>query len=448
MKQWLNELRRLSALSIPVVLSQLGVMLLFVVDSMMVGHYDVDALAAAYLGGTCIGSTRMFGMGVVFGIEPLVSQAHGARDARKAGDALQQGLIVALIVSVPTIALWCFTEEFLLLAGQSSELARAAESYVLIQAPAVPVFYAVMALRGYLQCRGIMYPITTIIFTANVLNVFLNWVLIFGNLGAPQLGLNGAALATCCVEVFTLIVLAVWIVRGELYKGGWAGWRRDAIAPKRLANVFRLGVPIGLQIGLEGWAFQISTLGAGLLGTTELASHSIVLNLASLSFMVPLGMSIATATRVGNHIGAEKLIDAQRAAWTALSLGGAVMICSASVFIIGREVLPLFYTTDTAVVSLAASIFPIAAAFQLFDGVQVVGSGILRGMGRTRPAAAFNLLGYYVLALPLGWMIATKLGAGLAGIWWGLCIGLGVVATMLVLWIGYRGPTRAFGRAS
>ena len=422
-------------------------MLLFVVDSTMVGHYDVDALAAAYLGGTCISSTRMVGMGVVFGIEPLVSQAHGAGDARKAGEALQQGLVVALVLSVPTILLWCFTEEFLLLAGQSPALARAAESYVLIQAPAVPFFYAVTALRGYLQCRGIMYPITMIMLAANLLNVLLNWLLIFGNCGAPELGLNGAAVATCCVEVFTLAALVVWIVRGELYKGGWVGWQREAIRPKRLMNVFRLGVPIGLQVGLEGWAFQISTLCAGLLGTTELASHSIVLNLASLSFMVPLGISIATVTRVGNHIGARKFIDAQRAAWAALSLGGAVMICSASVFIVGREVLPLLYTKDPAVLSLAASIFPIAAAFQLFDGVQVVGAGILRGMGRTRPAAAFNFVGYYVLALPLGGLLAMKLGVGLAGIWWGLCVGLCVVAILLVCWIAYRGPARAFLRA-
>jgi len=190
----------------------------------------------------------------------------------------------------------------------------------------------------------------------------------------------------------------------------------------------------------EMWAFQIVSLWSGLLGEIELAAHSFVLNLASLSFMVPLGVSLAAVTRVGNLIGAGKPQDAQRAAWVALAMGTAVMAISAIGFVLGRDLLPGLYTDDLEVARLAAAVLPVAAAFQLVDGTQVVGSGILRGMGKTRPAAFMHLFGFYGLALPLGWWLTFREGRGLAGLWWGLALGLAAVAVLMVAWIARRGP--------
>ena len=195
-----------------------------------------------------------------------------------------------------------------------------------------------------------------------------------------------------------------------------------------------------MQYALESWAFQIATLFAGRLNEESLAAHTIMLNLASLSFMLPMGISLGAATHVGNLIGAGQLARAQRAAHVALGLGGLVMILSAAIFVGLRWVLPRVYTEDVAVIALAAAILPIGAASQLFDGVQVVGGGILRGMGNTVPAAVINLVGYYALALPLAAWLAFETSLGLGGIWWGLAAGLAVVSVALVAWVVRRGP--------
>jgi MATE family multidrug resistance protein len=195
-----------------------------------------------------------------------------------------------------------------------------------------------------------------------------------------------------------------------------------------------------MQVSLEMWAFSGAALIAGRLGAVSLAAHTIALNLAALAFMLPLGIAQGAATRVGNLIGAREPDAAQRAAWVSIGMGAGVMTLSASLFVVFRTGLPRLYTPDADVILACAAILPIAAAFQIFDGTQAVGCGILRGMGRTRPAMVFNLVSYWVLGLPIGAWLALFQGWGLAGIWWGLALGLGLVATSLVLWVRVRGP--------
>jgi MATE family multidrug resistance protein len=202
-----------------------------------------------------------------------------------------------------------------------------------------------------------------------------------------------------------------------------------------MGQILRLGLPIGLQFGLEVWAFQLTTLLAGRLGLVPLGAHTIVLNLASFSFMFPLGISMAASVRVGNLVGAGDLRGARRSALLALALGAGVMSLFALAFYFLRWRLPGLYSADPKVTAAAASILPIAAGFQMLDGTQVVASGILRGLGRTRPAAVATLVGYYLLALPLGWLMGLRHGQSLAGLWWGLATGLAVVAIALLAWL-------------
>lgn len=439
----LPEVRSLAVLAAPLVVTQVGSMLLGVVDMLMVSDLGRDALAAASLGNLWIMGTIVIGMGVVLGIDPVITQAHGAGDGRAVGLALQRGLVIAALASIPTCGLWLATEPVLLLVGQSPALARMAHDYVLVQTPSAFAYLAFTALRSYLQGRGITAPAMWIILAVNLLNALFNWVLIHGHLGFPALGLVGAGIATGVTRSL-MFVLLVWVTWGwRLHAGAWLPWSRAAVHPAGLLEILRLGVPVGVQLGLEVWAFQVATLFAGWLGDAQLAAHTIVLNLASLSFMVPLGISMATVTRVGNLLGAREPQAAQHAAWVALAMGAAVMGLSAAAFVGLRDVLPTLYADeDRLVLALAAAILPIAGAFQLFDGTQVVGGGILRGMGRTRPAAVFNLLAYYVLGLPLGYYLAFETGMGLPGIWWGLTFGLAAVAALLVAWIAWRGPVR------
>lgn len=439
------ELRRLVVLATPIVAAQVGSMMLGVVDTIMVGGIGSDALAAVALGTVWVLGTLVFGLGVTLGIDPLLTQAHGAGDGPAVGLALQRGLVVAALASLPIGWLWLWTEEVLLLAGQTPTLARMAHDYVIVQVVSVPAFLGFTVLRSYLQARSIVAPTLWVTLIANLLNAGFNYVLIHGELGFPRLGLTGAGVATGLTRTLLFVLLALVIWRGRLYVGAWRPWSRLALAPRGLGQIFALGLPVGVQLGLEMWAFQLATLFAGWLGEKQLAAHVVALNLASMSFMVPLGISMAAVTRVGNLLGAGRPQAAQRAAWVALGMGAGVMCVAAVSFVLLRGWLPRVYTADLEVLAVAATLLPIAGAFQLFDGTQVVGGGILRGMGRTRPAAVFNLFGYYVLGLPVAYYLAFAVGMGVTGIWWGLTLGLMVVAGSLVLWVGVRGPGRMRG---
>jgi MATE family multidrug resistance protein len=237
--------------------------------------------------------------------------------------------------------------------------------------------------------------------------------------------------------------LAVLVVAAKLHEGAWTPWSKAAFDGRELRRLAAIGLPIGLQMGLEVWAFSAATLLAGTLGPASVAAHTITLNLAAFSFMMPLGVAQGACTRVGNLLGARAFREADRAAWVAIGLGAALMAGWAAVFVIGRHVLPAFYTADPDVVAAAAAILPIAAAFQIFDGTQVIAAGVLRAMGSTRQAAWLNFAGYWVLALPLGAWLSERSGAGLPGIWWSLCFGLGFVAVGLVLLVRLRGPAWA-----
>jgi MATE family multidrug resistance protein len=434
-----REISTLVRLAVPVVGTQVLAMTMGVVDTIMLGSVGPHALAAAGLGATCIWGTLVVADGLVRGIDPIVAQAHGARDGDSAALGLQRGVVIAVGASIPVAALWLFTEEFLIATGQDPELAALAQQYVLVQVPSIVCHTVYMALRGYLQGRGIMNPALWVMLFANAVHIFGNWVLIFGHLGAPALGVVGAGIATSLTRALALAVL-IWMTLGlRLHEGAWRPWSREAFSLAGLRRVFALGLPVGMQVGLEVWAFQIATLMAGRLGVNELAGHQIVLNMASLTFMVPLGIAIGASTRVGNLIGAGQGDQVQRAAWVAFGLGAGAMALFGAVMIGLRDQLPRIYTADPHVIAVCAFLLPIAAAFQVFDGTQVVGCGILRGMGRTRAPALATLVGYYAIALPFAWWLGLERGLGLAGIWWGLCLGLVVVASALLAWVRLSG---------
>ncbi len=434
------ELRRLAQLALPIVITQVGTMALGVVDTLMVGRLGVTVLAATALGNVWVMGTLVLGMGVMLGLDPIVTQAHGAGDGPRQGLALQRALVLALLLSAPLAGLWWMTEATLIVFGQTPELASIAGEYVRAQIPSIPAFLGFFAIRQYLQGRGVVAPAMWVILAANLVNVGANELLIFGALGLPGLGVAGAGMATALTRIALLVSLIVVVRVLRLHVGAWPRWSRASIELAGLGEILKYGVPVGVQLGLEMWSFQLMTLLAGRVGEAALAAHTVVINMASLSFMVPLGVSMAAVTRIGNLIGAGRFVAAQRAAWVALAMGGGVMLVAATLFIVLRDQLAGLYTDDLEVIAVAGVLLPIAACFQLFDGVQVVGGGVLRGMGRTRPAAVFNMVGYYVLGLPLGIWMAFELGLGVAGLWWGLTLALGVIALLLLLWIWRRGP--------
>lgn len=441
-----REIRALTSLALPIIATNLGQMAMGVVDTLMVGRVDKEALAAVTLGNVWINGTMMFAMGIVFGMDPVVTQAHGAKDRERGALVLQRGIVVALGVGIVLALSWIFTERFLVAMGQDPVIAAEAHRYTWVQSPSIPLFMVFVALRQSLQGRGILAPTLIVMVSANVFNVVANWALIFGHMGFPALGAEGAGIATAATRAVMFVALVATVMFWRLHAEAWVPWSRRALVPAGWLEILRYGVPVAFQLGLEIWAFAGATLMAGMLGTLDVAAHAIVLNMASVSFMVPLGISLGAVTRVGNLIGASEPDQAQRSAWVAFGMGAGVMLVFGALFAGLRDWLPTLYTDEREVVLACAAILPIAAAFQVFDGIQVVGSGILRGMGQIVPAAVFNLIGYWVFALPLAWWMAFGRESGLAGVWWGLALGLAAVAFMMLWWVQRRGPSRVHAR--
>ncbi|MHC4932358.1 MAG: MATE family efflux transporter [Planctomycetota bacterium] len=437
-----SEIRALARLAWPVVLTQMSMMMLGLVDTRMVGHLGSVELSAVGLADAIMFGSLILGMGLVMGIDPIVSQAHGAGEGKLAGLAMQRGIVLGVVASVPLTVVWLHTEEILLLLGQDRQLASLAQVYADAQIFSIAPVLVFMAMRQYLQGRGDVTTPLWVAVLANPLNVLFNWALIFGHLGLPALGVTGAGLATGLSRLFMVVALAALLFGRGKHRGAWTPWSRASFSWAGQRQVLRYGIPVGAQYGLEVWAFSCSNLMAGLLMHPAVAAHIVVLKLASFTFMVPVGISHAGAVRVGNLLGARDRHGAQRAAWVALTLGGGVMLFAALTFILFGRPLASIFTGDEEVIALCLAIFPIAAAFQLFDGTQAVGGGILRGMGNPRPAALANLVGFYLLAIPMAWWLGFERGLGLPGVWWGYAAGLAAIAILLVAWIAVRGPSR------
>jgi MATE family multidrug resistance protein len=286
--------------------------------------------------------------------------------------------------------------------------------------------------RRYLQGVGDVRVITLTYVAANLLNWFGNWVLISGKLGFPALGVNGSAISTLIARVFMAAAMLGFAWRYERKRGHplFRHWAAPHLA--RLRKLARLGAPAAGQIVLEVGAWNLATLSAGWLTPAALATHQIALNYASLTYMVPLGISAAAAVSVGHAVGAGDGARARRAGWFALGLGASFMLLAAVVFLVAPGPLIALYTRDPQVMAVGPSLLGLAAAFQIFDGIQTVSTGALRGLGETRVPMLANLVGYWVLGLPLGLTLCFILHWGIYGLWIGLLLSLFIIAAMLL----------------
>ena len=418
-------------LALPIVIVQVGLMAMGVVDSIMVGRISAAALAGVALGNVYFYACAVFGLGTLLALDPIVAQAVGARDHAAITRAVQRGLILSAVLAVPISLLLMLVRPALVLLGQPADVIPIASGYVWREIPGVLPFLAFTVLRQTLQALGRMRAIVVAILLANLLNVALNWALIYGHWGAPALGALGSAWST------TISRFAMTAGLGTL---AWRGLRPhlaplhpETLAPAPLTRMLALGAPIGAQMQLEFGVFGAIGLLMGRMGTVPVAAHQIALNLASLTFMVPLGVSAAGAVLVGRAVGRGAADDARRATRAALGWGVGFMAITAVLFILFPAPLARVYSDEAAVITLAASLLPIAGVFQMFDGIQVVSIGALRGLGDTRAPFAMNLVGFWVIGLPVSLLLGFRTQLGPRGLWWGLVVGLGAVALGLLI---------------
>ncbi len=424
----------------PVAFSNLGMISMGAIDQLLLGHYGTTELAAVGLANPWVFGTIMFANGILLGLDPIIARAHGAGDGVRSARALHTGLVLALVLSLPVAVAWWFTEPVLVAAGQDRGLAGLAATFVRAQIPSIPFFLGNTALSRYLQNREHVRQTVVVMAVANVVNALGAWTLIYGHFGFPSLGVLGAGLATNGSRIASTLTLVAWTRAFRLYEGAWERFGEHAFAWRSHAEILRYGVPIAFQTCTEMWAFGMASFIAGPLGEVQLAAHQVAMQFASITFMIPLGISQAVTIRAGNLLGAGQPDAAARAGWIGIAGSAAFMALAALTFVAGRNVLPLAFTNDAAVVAAVAAVFPIAAAFEIFDGTQAAACGMLRGMGRPMPATLMNLVGYWLIALPLGAWLALRTPLGLRGLWLGLCLGLIVVAVGLVAWLRKHAP--------
>lgn len=414
-------------------LSQLGHVMVGVADSVMVGQLGAEPLAAASLANVIFHLLMTFGIGVSYAITPLVAAADGEGDIRKSAEVLKHGTIINFVIGIILIIMVLLGSEGLYHLDQPIVVVDYAIPYLLIITMSIVPLMLFQSARqfaeGLAHTRQAMY----ITVGSNILNILLNYMLIFGKLGFPELGLIGAGIATLISRVIMAIIMWIFILRSSKYtpyilEARLVKW--NAIIARKM---LRIGLPAGLQFIFEVGAFGVSSIMIGWFGAKSLAAHQIAINMASVSYMMATGLSSAATIRVGNQLGKKDIPVLRKVAFSIFMMVVIFMLIFALIFILGRYYLPSLYINDAEVLTLATSLLVIAAFFQISDGVQVVGLGALRGLSDVKIPAFITFLAYWVIGLPTGYVLGFKLNFGVQGIWYGLLIGLSVAAVLLFL---------------
>jgi MATE family multidrug resistance protein len=415
-----EEIRSMTDLAAPIVLMQLGMMLYGVVDTLYMGRIGAGAVAGVGLGGSTFFALMLFGLGTLLGVDTLSSRAYGAGRPKESAAIFAHAVAIAVLFSVPLFLAVGFAGPFYALIGVDAEVTAIALDYLDTLRWMTLPFLVFAACRHYLQSIDVTRPLLAAILAGNLLNVALNYALIFGHWGFPRLGITGCALASVAnATVMTAIAGAAAVTKARESGYAFRGLRR----PMMLALI-GLGIPAGLQMFVEVSMFSLVTTFMGKFGPIPTAAHQITMNLVSVTFMIPLGVSFAAAVRVGQGLGRNDPEAAVRSGRTALFLGVGVMACAAAAFWTVPGFFIRLYTDEPEVVGLATTMLFVGGLFQIFDGMQIVMNGAIRGLGETRIQLWAHLAGFGAVGLPLGLWLAFRAGFGPVGLWYGLLTGL------------------------
>lgn len=421
----------MARLALPIVVVNVGMQGMGLLDSVMLGRVSSADLAAGALGNFYFYGFSIIGIGILMALDPVIAQGVGAGDETQIGRGVQRGVLMSVIVAVLVSVAFLPAEQVLGLLHQPEEVVPRAAGYVLWSIPGMLPFFAFNMLRQTLQAFRRVGPVVVGVVVGNVLNAFLNWILIFGHLGSEPRGVVGAAIASS---------ISRWVMAAVVLAAGWRAlkpylsrWDLESWALRPLLRMFRLGIPVGLQFLAEAGAFGFTTVMTGWMGTTVLAGHEITLSLASMTFMVPMGVAAAASVMVGRAIGRGDVAASRRDAVAALVVGVGFMAFCGICFGLAPGLFAGLYTRDVATFALAASLIPIAGVFQVLDGTQVICSSILRGAADTRIPALLHAFSFWGVGIPLGALLAFRFDYGALGLWWGLTSGLGAAAVLQLI---------------
>lgn len=428
-----EHFKKTLTLAYPVIIGQLGFMMMNVADSLMVGRIGASPLAAASLGTSLSLIIFMVGLGVSISVTPLVAIALGAKKFELCGIYFRQSFLVNFVLSLITASITYICADLIKYFNQPPDVAGLAASYTKILALSTIPMMFFQTYKQFIEGLSIMRPAMFVAIAANAVNIFCNWMLIYGNLGAPALGLDGAGIATFFSRIFMMAALMLYVMNNKYFKQFDVSFHFKKINFPIIKKILSIGLPSGFQYLFEVGAFSSAVIMVGWLGTKPLAAHQIAINLASISFMGVLGISAAGGIRVGNAVGKQDISEVRKSGFTALILAVIVEIFTAAIFIIFKNYLPSLYINDGEVISIAASLLIIAGIFQISDGIQAVGIGILRGLTDVKIPTLITFIAYWIIALPVGYLLGFIFHLGVQGIWIGLLIGLTVSASLLTL---------------
>lgn len=432
-----EEVRPMLRLAVPIVLAELGWMAMSIVDTIMVGHQRDSAVAigAVSLSSILYYVVAIFGTGLMLGLDTLVSQSFGAGDVEDTHRSLINGVYLSLVLTPILMGVVWIWEPVIRLLGIPAPLTAQAIPYLRALNWGTLPLLLYFAFRRYLQGVNLVKPVMFSLISANIVNFVGNWALIYGHWGFRAMGTVGSGWSTCWARVYMALVLMGYALYHDArHKTGLRRVSRRVHLP-RVWELLALGFPAASQIGVEIGVFCLATVLIGKLGALPLAGHQIALNTISFTYMVPLGISSAAAVRVGQALGRSDSHGASRAGWTALTLGASFMTCMALVLSLAPAYIARVYTPDQTVIRSASALLVIAAFFQLFDGLQSVATGALRGAGDTRTPLICHLVYYWAVGLPLGAYLCFRAGWGVRGLWTGLCVALILIgSTLLYAW--------------
>ncbi|WP_263368144.1 MATE family efflux transporter [Edaphobacter bradus] len=432
-----QQIRPVLTLALPLIAAELGWMSMGIVDTVMVGHMQNPALSisAAALG-QVLYNTLAFGIaGVLLSLDTYLSQSHGAGRYDEANRWLYHGLILAAVLAAVLYSIIAAAPLFMTRLPIDARVLTGAKAFLRSLNWGTPTLFLYFTLRRYLQAFNHVRPIAAALITANLCNVVGNWLLIYGHswgpIHIPALGVTGAGLATSISRVYLalFLVVAIWRVEHS-HNYGLRSMLRH-IESSRLSRLAFLGAPAGAQIFVEISIFGLVTYLIGTMGPLPLAGHEIALNCASFTFMVPFAISAAAAVRVGQAIGRQTPDEAAAAGWAAILLGASCMATFSAVLFLVPHTIARAFTPDQSVIAAAVPLLLVAAAFQFFDGLQITATGALRGAGNTHAGLIVQIIGYWLIGLPVGYILGFRSHHGAVGLWLGLCAGLIVAGTAL-----------------
>ncbi len=432
-----DQIRPMLTLALPLILAELGWMSMGIIDTMMVGHMDRPVLAIASSAlGQVLYNTIAFGMaGVLLGLDTYLSQAHGAGRFDEAGRWLMHGLVLALGLAAMLAGLIVAAPMALMRLPFDREVLVSAVSFLRALNWGTPVLFLYFALRRYLQAFNHVKPIAVALVSANLLNLLGNWVLIYGHHWGPvriaAMGVYGSGLATSISRLYLAAFMVATVLRVDRRNDYGLRTMTRRLERARVWRLALLGAPAGAQIFVEISIFALVTFLIGSMGPLPLAGHEIALNCASFTFMIPFAISAAAAVRVGQAVGRKAPGEAGSAGWAAMLLGTGCMAMMAVVLLVFPWGIARAFTTDRTVIAATIPLLYVAAWFQIFDGLQITATGALRGAGNTHAGLIVQVIGYWLIGLPVGWWLAFRMHWGAVGLWVGLCAGLVVAGVAL-----------------